>query len=72
MNQDATLVRVWVLAPETSEEIEVSIKWNETMDNLKPGPHKFRRFAEACAARGAEKADLTPAFNAAKKLLGFN
>ena len=42
------------------------------MDNLKPGPHKFRRFAEACAARGAEKADLTPAFNAAKKLLGFN
>ena len=42
------------------------------MDNLKPGPHKFRRFAEACAARGAEKADLTPAFAAAKRLLGFN
>ncbi len=42
------------------------------MDNLKPGPHKFRRFAEACAARGAEKADLTPAFSAAKRLLGFN
>lgn len=42
------------------------------MDNLKPGPHKFRRFAEACAARGAEKADLTPAFAAAKRLLGFH
>ncbi len=42
------------------------------MDNLKPGPHKFRRFAEDCAARGAEKADLTPAFAAAKRLLGFN
>ena len=42
------------------------------MDNLKPGPHKFRRFAEACAARGAEKADLTSAFAAAKRLLGFN
>ena len=42
------------------------------MDNLKPGPHKFRRFAEACAARGAEKADLTPVFAAAKRLLGFH
>ena len=42
------------------------------MDNLKSGPHKFRRFAEACAARGAEKADLTPVFAAAKRLLGFN
>ena len=42
------------------------------MDNLKPGPHKFRRFAEACAARGAAKADLTPVFAAAKRLLGFN
>ena len=42
------------------------------MDNLKPGPHKFRRFAETCAARGAEKANLTPAFAAAKRLLGFN
>ena len=42
------------------------------MDNLKPGPHKFRRFAEACAARGARKADLTPVFAAAKRLLGFH
>jgi len=42
------------------------------MDNLKPGPHKFRRFAETCAARGAQKADLTPAFAAAKRLLNFN
>ena len=42
------------------------------MDNLKPAPHKFRRFAEACAARGAAKADLTPVFAAAKRLLGFN
>ena len=42
------------------------------MDNLKPGPHKFRRFAEACAARGAATADLTPVFAAAKRLLGFH
>ena len=41
------------------------------MDNLKPGPHKFRRFAEACAKRGAEKVDLTPQFDAAKRLLGL-
>ena len=39
------------------------------MDNLKPGPHKFRRFAEACAARGASKADLSQQFAAAKSLL---
>ena len=42
------------------------------MDNLNPGPHKFRRFAEACAARGAEKADLSPQFAAARKLLGIS
>ncbi len=42
------------------------------LDNLKPGPHKFRRFAEACAARVAEKADLTPAFAAAKRMLGLS
>jgi len=41
------------------------------MDNLKPGPHKFRRFAEACAARGAAKADLAPQFAAARRLLGL-
>jgi len=41
------------------------------MDNLKPGPHKFRRFAEACSKRGAEKADLSSAFSAARRLLGF-
>ena len=42
------------------------------MDNLKPGPHKFRRFAESCAALGARKVDLSGAFTAAKRLLGFN
>ena len=41
------------------------------LDNLTPGPHKFRRFAEACAARGAEKADLAPQFAAARRLLGL-
>jgi hypothetical protein len=41
------------------------------LDNLKPGPHKFRRFAEDCAARGVAKADLTKSFDAAKRLL-FN
>ena len=39
------------------------------LDNLKPGPHKFRRFAEACAARGSAKVDLTPQFTAARRLL---
>ena len=42
------------------------------LDNLKPGPHKFRRFAESCAARGAEKADLTRQFAAARSLLNIN
>ena len=41
------------------------------MDNLKPGPHKFRRFAEACSARGASKADLSIQFAAARRLLGL-
>lgn len=41
------------------------------MDNLKPGPHKFRRFAESCAAMGSRKADLAPAFAAARKLLAI-
>ncbi len=42
------------------------------MDNLKPGPHKFRRFAESCASLGTEKVDLSKSFVAAKRLLGFN
>ena len=41
------------------------------LDNLNPGPHKFRRFAEACAARGSSKVDLSPQFAAAKRLLGL-
>ena len=41
------------------------------LDNLKPGPHKFRRFAEACAARGSAKADLSPQFATARHLLGL-
>lgn len=48
----------------TSGKAEVHV-----MDNLKPGPHKFRRFAEFCSKLGAEKVDLAPAFAAAKKLL---
>lgn len=42
------------------------------MDNLNPGPHKFRRFAESCAKLGAEKVDLSDCFAAAKSLLGLN
>ena len=41
------------------------------LDNLNPGPHKFRRFAESCAALGAKKIDLSAPFAAAKSLLGF-
>ena len=39
------------------------------MDNLAPGPHKFRRFAEACAKLGAEKVNLQRCFASAKSLL---
>lgn len=39
------------------------------MDNLNPGRHKFRRFAESCARLGSKKVDLAPAFAAARKLL---
>ncbi len=41
------------------------------LDNLNPGPHKFRRFAESCAALGAKKIDLSAPFAAAKSLLGL-
>lgn len=41
------------------------------MDNLNPGPHKFRRFAEMCARLGAEKVNLEKSFAAAKSLLGL-
>ena len=49
LGQDATLVRVWVPASATSEEIEVSIKWNETMDNLKPGENVLVTADQAAA-----------------------
>ena len=39
------------------------------LDNLVPGRHKFRRFAETCAAMGAGKFDFTKPFNKAKELL---
>lgn len=42
------------------------------LDNLLPGPHKFRRFAESCAALGAKKIDLSPQFAAARAMLGTN
>jgi len=41
------------------------------LDNLNPGPHKFRRFAESCAALGARKIDLSEQFAAARKLLAL-
>jgi mitochondrial fission protein ELM1 len=39
------------------------------LDNLNPGPHKFRRFAETCAAMGAEKFNLSQPIAAARALL---
>ena len=39
------------------------------MDNLNPGPHKFRRFAQFCAGLGARKIDLSESFAKAKTLL---
>ncbi len=42
------------------------------MDNLNPGPHKFRRFAETCAAMGAEKFDLSQPIAAARSLLAID
>ncbi len=41
------------------------------LDNLRPGRHKFRRFAEACSRLGREKVDLSPAFASARRLLGL-
>ena len=46
------------------------------LDNLKPGPHKFRRFIEDLAAvghlGGARKIDLSEQFARARKLLKIN
>jgi mitochondrial fission protein ELM1 len=39
------------------------------MDNLNPGGHKFRKFAEFCSKLGKGKVDLSAQFAAAKKLL---
>ena len=41
------------------------------LDNLNPGPHKFRRFAESCARLGRKKIDLAGPFAAARSLLGL-
>lgn len=45
------------------------------LDNLKPGPHKFRRFVEDLRAAGyvdgARKVDLSTQFAAARKLMGL-
>lgn len=41
------------------------------LDNLKPGRHKFRRFAEACAELGSKKINLSPQFATARRLLGL-
>lgn len=45
------------------------------LDNLNPGPHKFRRFVEGLEAggylKGNRKVDLTAQFAAAKRLLGL-
>ena len=41
------------------------------LDNLNPGPNKFRRFAEFCAALGSKKIDLSVPFAAARARLGL-
>ena len=45
------------------------------LDNLKPGPHKFRRFVENLIAggylNGSKKVDLSSQFARARKLLGL-
>ena len=41
------------------------------LDNLNPGPHKFRRFAESCAALGAKKIDLSAQFAKARACLAL-
>ena len=45
------------------------------LDNLKPGPHKFRRFVEDLRAAGYvdgnRKVDLSAQFSAAKRLMGL-
>ena len=45
------------------------------LDNLKPGPHKFRRFVEGLVAggyvNGNRKIDLSSQFSAAAKLLNL-
>ncbi|MGN0855519.1 MAG: ELM1/GtrOC1 family putative glycosyltransferase [Kiritimatiellia bacterium] len=45
------------------------------LDNLNPGPHKFRRFVEGLEAggylKGNRKVDLSASFAAAKQLLGL-
>ena len=45
------------------------------LDNLNPGPHKFRRFVDGLVAggyvNGSRKIDLSAQFAAAKKLLGL-
>lgn len=39
------------------------------LDNLNPGPHKFRKFAEFCAKLGSAKVDLSGKFADARRLL---
>ncbi|MBO5940934.1 MAG: mitochondrial fission ELM1 family protein [Kiritimatiellae bacterium] len=39
------------------------------LDNLNPGLHKFRRFAQYCSSLGNRKIDLSESFSRAKKLL---
>jgi mitochondrial fission protein ELM1 len=41
------------------------------MDNLSPGPHKFRKFADSCAKLGIKKVNLSKCFSEAKKLLNI-
>jgi len=47
----------------------------KVLDNLNPGPHKFRRFVEGLAAsgyvNGSRKVDLSAAFSRARSLLGL-
>jgi len=70
--------RLYVTAESTgmlSEACTFGTAEVKALDNLNPGPHKFRRFVEQLCADGyvdgARKVDLSEQFAAAKKLMGL-
>ena len=70
--------RLYVTAESTgmlSEACTCGTAEVRALDNLKPGPHKFRRFVEDLRAGGyvdgCRKVDLTEQIAAARRLLGL-